>query len=143
VAQHDGNKGWRSATAALAAVGDSGKPAPEVGGEQVLWQGGGVVDRFEAKKRSEGAHRSCPRRCLQLMGNRQRKHESGVEGAGDSVGELCGAAPELEDGSARSLEGPGRRCTVVPQRRHDSVVGAEGGGGRKGPSQGSGSLYSW
>jgi hypothetical protein len=35
-------------------VGNSGKPAPEVGGEQVLWQGGGEVDRFEAKKRSEG-----------------------------------------------------------------------------------------
>jgi hypothetical protein len=33
VAQHNGNRGWRSATAALAAVGDSGKPAPEVGGE--------------------------------------------------------------------------------------------------------------
>jgi hypothetical protein len=54
VAQHDGNRGQRSATTALAAVRDSGQPAPEVGGEQVLWQGGGVVDYFEAKKRSEG-----------------------------------------------------------------------------------------
>jgi hypothetical protein len=34
-------------------VGNSGKPAPEVGGEQELWQGGGVVDRFEARKRLE------------------------------------------------------------------------------------------
>jgi hypothetical protein len=25
-------------------VGDSGESAPEVGGEQVLWQDGGVVD---------------------------------------------------------------------------------------------------
>jgi hypothetical protein len=44
VAQHDGERGRRSATAALAAVGDSGESAPEVGGEQVLWQDGGVVD---------------------------------------------------------------------------------------------------
>jgi hypothetical protein len=36
------------------AVGDFGKPAPEVGREQALWQGGSVVDRFEARKRSEG-----------------------------------------------------------------------------------------
>jgi hypothetical protein len=41
------------ATAVLAVVRNSGKSAPEVGGEQVLWQGGGVVDRFEAKKRLE------------------------------------------------------------------------------------------
>jgi hypothetical protein len=54
VAQHDGNRGQRSATTALAAVGDSGQPAPEVGGEQVLWQGGGVVDYFEAKKEIGG-----------------------------------------------------------------------------------------
>jgi hypothetical protein len=54
VAERDGNRGRRLATAALAAVGNSGKPAPEVGGEQALWQGGGVVDRFEVRKRSEG-----------------------------------------------------------------------------------------
>jgi hypothetical protein len=30
-------------------VGDSGKPAPEMGGEKVLWQGSGVVDRFEGQ----------------------------------------------------------------------------------------------
>jgi hypothetical protein len=36
------------------AVGDSSKPVPEVGGEQVLWQGSSVVDRFDVKKRSEG-----------------------------------------------------------------------------------------
>jgi hypothetical protein len=30
-------------------VGDSDKPAPEMGGEKVLWQGGGVADRFEGQ----------------------------------------------------------------------------------------------
>jgi hypothetical protein len=70
------------------------------------------------------------------MGNRRRKNEPGVEGVGDWVEELHGAAPELRDGSARSLEGPGWRCTVVPQRWHNSAVGAEGEGGRKGPSRG-------
>jgi hypothetical protein len=35
-------------------VGNSGKPAPEVGGEQALRQGGDVVDQFEARNRSEG-----------------------------------------------------------------------------------------
>jgi hypothetical protein len=54
VAQCNRNRGRRSATAALVAVGDFGKPAPEVGREQALWQGGSVVDRFEARKRSEG-----------------------------------------------------------------------------------------
>jgi hypothetical protein len=54
VAQRDGNMGRRSATAALVAVGNSGKPAPEVGGEQELWQGGGVADQFKARKRLEG-----------------------------------------------------------------------------------------
>jgi hypothetical protein len=54
VAQCDGNRGRHSTAVALAAVGKSGKPAPEVGGEHALWQGGGVVDWFEARKRSEG-----------------------------------------------------------------------------------------
>jgi hypothetical protein len=40
--------------ATLAAVGDSDKTAPEVGGDQTLRQGGGVVDRFEVRNRSEG-----------------------------------------------------------------------------------------
>jgi hypothetical protein len=34
---------------ATAVVGDSSKPAPEMGGEKVLWQGGGVVDQFEGQ----------------------------------------------------------------------------------------------
>jgi hypothetical protein len=51
VAQRDGNMGRRSATAA---VGNSGKPTPEVGGEQELWHGGGVADHFKARKRLEG-----------------------------------------------------------------------------------------
>jgi hypothetical protein len=54
VAQRDGDRGRRSASAALAAVGNSGKPAAELGGEQALWQGGGVVDRFKVRKRSGG-----------------------------------------------------------------------------------------
>jgi hypothetical protein len=54
VALRDGNRGRRSAVAALAVVGDSSKPTPKVGGEQALWQGGGVVDWFDARKRSEG-----------------------------------------------------------------------------------------
>jgi hypothetical protein len=66
-----------------------------------------------------------------------------VVGAGDWVGELRGAAPELEDGSAGGSEGPGQCYMVVSQWRHDGAVGAECGGGRKGPSRGSGSLYSW
>jgi hypothetical protein len=128
MAKHDRSRGRHSTTAALAAVGDSSKPAPEVGGEQVLWQGSSVVDRFEAKKGRRGAHRSCPRRRLRLTGNRWQKHGPGVEGAGDWVRELRGAAPKLVDGSAGSSEGPGRRCTVVPQQRHG---GAVGGGGRR------------
>jgi hypothetical protein len=28
---------------------DSGKPAPEMGGEKLLWQDSGVVDRFEGQ----------------------------------------------------------------------------------------------
>jgi hypothetical protein len=54
VAQRDRNRGRRSATAALAAMVNFGKPAPEVCGEQAVWLGGGVVDRFEVRKRSEG-----------------------------------------------------------------------------------------
>jgi hypothetical protein len=64
-----------------------------------------------------------------LTGNRRQKHGPGVEGAGDWVGELRDAAPELGDGSGGSLEGSGRRCTVVPQRRHGGAVG--GGGQRR------------
>jgi hypothetical protein len=107
------------------------------GGEQALWQGGAVVDRFEARKRSGGggAHRSCPRRCLRLIWKRRRKHELGVEGAGDWVGELHGVAPELGDGSAG---GSGQRCSSTMVARWHS-------GGRrkeKGSFTGSGSLYS-
>jgi hypothetical protein len=113
-------------------VGDSDKLAPEVGQEPMLWQGGGVVDRFEAKKRSEGGSPELYMAALGLMGNRRRKHGPGVEGAGDWVRELHGAAPKLRDGTAGSTEGLGWRCTVVPQRRHDDTMGAEGGGGRSG-----------
>jgi hypothetical protein len=127
VAQHDGNREQRSATAVLAAVGDSGMPAPEVVGEQALRQGGGVVDRFEARKRSEGAHQSYPRWHLRLMGKWQRMHEPRVEGAGDWFAELRGAAPELGDGSDGRSEGPGRHCMVVPQRWHGGTVGVEEG----------------
>jgi hypothetical protein len=105
VAQHDGNRGRHSATAALAAVGGSGKPAPEVvvnmccGRAAVWWTG------LRRKRGRRGAHRSCPWRRLRLIGNRRWKHGPGVEVAGDWGG----------DGSAGSSEGPGRRCTVVPQ----------------------------
>jgi hypothetical protein len=86
---------------------------------------------------------SCPWRCLRLMGKWRGKHGPGVEGAGDWVWELRDAAPELGDGSAGGSEGPGRHCMVIPQQRHDSTVGAEGGGRRNSLSRGSGSLYSW
>jgi hypothetical protein len=115
VAQHDGNRGRHSATAALAAVGGSGKPAPEVvvnmccGRAAVWWTG------LRRKRGRRGAHRSCPWRRLRLIGNRRWKHGPGVEGAGDWGG----------DGSAGSSEGPGRRCTVVPQWQHSGAVGEQ------------------
>jgi hypothetical protein len=34
---------------AATVVGNTGKPTPELGGEKVLWQGGGVVDRFKGQ----------------------------------------------------------------------------------------------
>jgi hypothetical protein len=34
---------------AVTVVGDSDKSALEMGGEKVLWQGSGVVDRFEGQ----------------------------------------------------------------------------------------------
>jgi hypothetical protein len=34
---------------AATVVGDFSKLAPEMGGEKVLWQGGGVVDQFEVQ----------------------------------------------------------------------------------------------
>jgi hypothetical protein len=73
---------------------------------------------------------------LRLTGKRRRKHGPGVEEAGDWVGELRGAAPELGDGLAGGSEGPGWRCMVVPEWQHGGVVGAEEGGRRKGPSRG-------
>jgi hypothetical protein len=72
------------------------------------------------------------------MGNRRRKHRPGVEGAGDWVGELRGAAPELVDGSAGSSEGPGRCCMVVPQQHHGGAVGGEGRRREKGSFTGVG-----
>jgi hypothetical protein len=101
------NKGRRLATAALAAVGDFGKPAPEVGGEQVLWQGGGVVDQFEAKKWSEGG--SLELSTMTLVADGEPATEARTRGRGGRrlVGELRGAAPELGDGSVGSSEGPG------------------------------------
>jgi hypothetical protein len=35
-------------------VGDSGRPAPDMGAEKVLWQGGGVVDQFEGQGVADG-----------------------------------------------------------------------------------------
>jgi hypothetical protein len=142
VAQRDGNRGRRSATAALAALGNFGKPAPKVGGEQALWQGGGVVDRFEARKMSEGGSPELSTAALGLTKKRRLKHEPRVEEAGDWVGELRGAAPELRDGSTGGSEGSGWRCTVVPQRRHDNTVGGGGRRKEKGSFTGLGSLYS-
>jgi hypothetical protein len=127
VAQHDGNRGRRSATVALAAVGDSSKPASEVGGEQVLWQGGGVVDQFEAKKRSEGGSPELSTVVLAADGEPAVEARTGGRGSGDWVGELRGTAPEHGDGSAGRSKGPGQHCTVVPQWRHGGAVGTEEG----------------
>jgi hypothetical protein len=80
VAQYDGNRGWRSAIAALAAVGNSGKSAPEVGGEQALWQGGGVVDRFEVRKRSEGGSPELSTVALVANGETAMKGRTGGRG---------------------------------------------------------------
>jgi hypothetical protein len=124
VAQHDGNRGRRSATV----VGDSGKPAPEVGGEQVLWQGGGMVDRFEVKKRSDGGSPELPTMMLAADGEPAAEARTGGRGGRRLGRELRGAAPELGDGSTMSSKGPGWCCTVVPQWWHD---GAVGGGGRR------------
>jgi hypothetical protein len=41
----------------LAAVGDFSKPAMEMGGGKVLWQGGGAVSQFEVEEGPAGAHR--------------------------------------------------------------------------------------
>jgi hypothetical protein len=93
VAQHDGNRGRCSATATLAAVGDSGKPASEVVGEQALWQGGGVVDQFEARKRSEGGS---PQLSMVVL-------------AAD--GETAAEARTRGQGGRRLSRGAVRRCT--------------------------------
>jgi hypothetical protein len=109
------------------AVGDSGKPASEVGGEQVLWQGGGVVDQFEAKKRSEGGSPELSTVVLAADGEPAVEARTGGRGSGDWVGELRGTALEHGDGSAERSKGPGRHCTVVPQWRHGGAVGEEEG----------------
>jgi hypothetical protein len=59
-------------------------------GRAAVWWTG-----LRQKRGRRGAHRSCPQRRLRLMGNRRQKHELGVEGAGDWVGEVRGAASEL------------------------------------------------
>jgi hypothetical protein len=43
---------------AATVVGDSSKPAPEMGGKKVLWQGGSVVDRFEGQGHQKLTERS-------------------------------------------------------------------------------------
>jgi hypothetical protein len=71
----------------------------------------------------KGAHQSCPLWWLAADGETAVEARTEVVGAGDWVGELRGAAPELGDGSAGGLEGPGQCYTVVSQWRHDGAVG--------------------
>jgi hypothetical protein len=119
-------------------MGNSGKPAPEVGGEQALWQSGGVVDRFEARKRLELS-------MAMLAADGEMVGEARTGGRGGrrlglgATRRCTGAWGRVGWGS----EGSGRHCMVIPQQRHDSAVGAKGGGRRKSLSRGSGSLYSW
>jgi hypothetical protein len=138
VAQRDGNRGRRSATA----VGNSGKPAPEVGGEQALWQGGGVVDRFKVRKRSEGRAPELSMAALAADGETVAEGRTGCRG-GRRLGR--GAARRYTRARGRvgwGFGGVGEvlhgGSTMVARRR-------SGGGGRrkeKGSFTGSGSLYS-
>jgi hypothetical protein len=111
----------------------------------VRWKGSGVVDRFEVKKRSEGGSSEQSTTALAADWEPEAEAWTGGRGGrrlGRGAARHC-TAPEVRDGSAGSSEGPGWRCTVVPQWWHGGAVGVEGGGGRKGPSWGSGNLYSW
>jgi hypothetical protein len=113
VAQYDGNRGWRLAIAALAAVGNSGKSAPEVGGEQALWQGVGVVDRFEVRKRSEGGSPELSTVVLVATGETAMKGWTGGRGG-----------KRLGREATRWFHNSGMAAQW----------GVEGGGRRKGPS---------
>jgi hypothetical protein len=123
--------------------GDSGKPAPEVGGEHASWQGSGVVDRFEARKRLGGGG-SPELSVAALVAGGETTAEARTGGRG---GRRLGRVAARRYTGARvrvgwGFRGPGRRCTVVPQRRHGSALGGGGRRKEKGSFIGSGSLYS-
>jgi hypothetical protein len=119
-----------------------GKPAPEVCGEQAVWLGGGVVDRFEVRKRSEGGSPELSTVVLAADGETAAEGRTGGRGG------------------RRLCRGAARHCTGVQGRVgwefrgvREALHGGStmvawqrsGGGGRrkeKGPFTRSGSLYS-
>jgi hypothetical protein len=103
-----------------------------------------VVDRFEVRKMSEGGSPKLSTVALAADGETAAEARTGGRGGwrlDRGAARRCTGA-QLRDGSTGGSEGPGWRCTVVPQWRHDNAVGGGGRRKEKGSFMGLGSLYS-